>query len=152
MERQGVALRLEDGPRNLDDQSANGRGTRKHLTYVLKKESDLGGNMDELLVPEVVLDVAEQLDERDERSPWVGTVNQESLQQDSRHDLSELVDLHLMEEVQHQGTEPVRMRVRVTQVEDHGAQEVVLTYEDIRRCAISGTHHYAPSTSRLVAK
>ena len=108
--------------------------------------------MDELLVPEVVLDVAEQLDERDERSPWVGTVNQESLQQDSRHDLSELVDLHLMEEVQHQGTEPVRMRVRVTQVEDHGAQEVVLTYEDIRRCAISGTNHYAPSTSRLVAK
>ena len=101
MERQGVALRLEDGPRNLDDQSANGRGTRKHLTYVLKKESDLGGNMDELLVPEVVLLVPEELNERDQCAPRVRTVDKEALQQDPGNDLSELVDLDLMEEVQH---------------------------------------------------
>ena len=83
--------------------------------------------MDELLVPEVVLGVAQQLDERDECAPRVRTVDQESLQQYPCHDLPELINLDLMEEIQDQGAEPMRVGIGVAQVKDHCTEQVVLT-------------------------
>ena len=124
---EGVALRLEDGPRDLTSSVSSGQRGEEQRAHILEKERDLGRNMDKLLVPEVVLRVPEQLDERDECAPRVRAVDEESFQQHPSHDLSELIGLDLMEEVQHQGAEPMGVRVGVTQVEDHCAKQVVLT-------------------------
>ena len=91
-------------------------------TYLLKKERDLGSNVNVLLVPKVVLPIAEEFDEGDQRTPGVRTVNKEPLEQDSRHHLPEPVDLNLVEEIQHQGAEPMCVGIGVAEVQHHGAQ------------------------------
>ena len=88
------------------------------------------------MVPEVILRVTEKFDERDQGSPRMRTVNQEALQEDLSHDLPEPVNLDLLEKVQHKGAEPVRVSIRIAEMQHHGAQEMMLTYEVVRKSAI----------------
>lgn len=96
-------------------------------THTLEKHGDLGGDTNELFAPEFIFLVSKELNERDQRSPWVRTVDDETLQEDTSHHLAEAIVLDLNEEVEQEGGKPVGMGVGISQVEHHGAQEVVLS-------------------------
>ena len=49
------------------------------MTYRVKEEGNLRCKADEVLVPEVILIVAEELDKGDQSTPWVRTVDEEAL-------------------------------------------------------------------------
>lgn len=78
---------------------------------------DLWRNVEELLIPEIVPMVAEQLDEGDNQTPRVWAMNQEPLKQDLGRDLLVLACVDLLEQMQNQRTEPMGMRIGVTQVD-----------------------------------
>ena len=85
----------------------------QRCTYTLQKHGDLRRNVNELLGPEVVLRVPEQLNEGHYGAPWVRTMHHEALEQHARHDLLELLVLDLGEEVKEERAEPIGVGVRV---------------------------------------
>lgn len=99
-------------------------------TYGVEEEGNLGGEMNEILVPEVILGVTEEFDEGDQGTPRVRPINKETFQEDSRHHFPETIDLDFVEQVQHQGAEPVGVSVGVTQMQNHCAEEMMLPYRN----------------------
>lgn len=121
-------LWLTDGTRNLRSYVRKVFKSLTRLwTYTFKKESNFRGDVNELLGPEVILGVSEQLDERHKRTPWMGTMDNKPFEENFGHDLLETITLNLREQVQEQRAEPMSMGVGITEMEDHCAQEVVLT-------------------------
>ena len=84
--------------------------------------------MCKILFRKVVLRVAEELNERRERAPWVRPVDNESFEQNPRDDLAETTVLNLREQVQNHGAEPVGVCIRVAQVHNHGTHQMILTW------------------------
>ena len=105
---------------------------RNNETYRLKEEGNLGCDTDELLTPELVLDIAKQLNERNQRSPRVRAVDEEALKEDLGHHLSEAIHIDFKEEVEHQRAEPMGVSIGVAEMEHHRAQEVVLAWRMMR--------------------
>jgi len=56
--------------------------------------------VNELLVPEIVFVVAEQLNESDQSTPWMRTMDDEALQENSCHYFTEAIVLYFGKEVQ----------------------------------------------------
>lgn len=96
-------------------------------TYTLKQHGDLRSDADELLVPEVVFWVAKKLDERHQRAPWVRTMDNETLKENFRYHFAESVIADLDEEVKDQRAEPVGMCIGIAEVQNHAAEEVMLS-------------------------
>ena len=69
------------------------------ITHVFEEKRDLRCDPDEVLVPEIVLGVAEKLDKGDQRAPRVWTMDEEALKKNLGHDLPELVHIDLVEEM-----------------------------------------------------
>lgn len=123
-----ASLGLIDGPRNLANTDQWSRfAIGDQSTHTLEKHGDLRSNTNELLAPEFVFRVPKQLNEGDKCSPWMRSVDDETLQENASHHLTEYIVLDLNEEVQQEGGKPVGMSVGISQVEHHGAQEVVLS-------------------------
>lgn len=55
-------------------------------------------------------------------------MDNEALQKGARQDLAEFLVINLAEQVQQKRAEPVRVRVRVAEVHNDGAEEMVLTW------------------------
>lgn len=72
---------------------------KQEWAYSFEQKRYFGCNANEVVVPEVVLRVPEQLDERDQCPPRVGAMDEEALEENFRHDLPELIVLDLIEEV-----------------------------------------------------
>jgi len=125
-----ASLGLIDGPRDLTTTSAtpNKIRHRRASTDTLEKHSDFGGDTNELFAPELIFLVPEKFNERDQCSPWVGTVDDKTLQENTSHHLTEVIVLDFDEEVEQEGGEPVGMSVGISQVEHHSAQEMVLSF------------------------
>lgn len=83
-----------------DQASATPNETRHESTHTLEKHGDFGGNTNELFAPEFVSLVPQEFNERDQGSPWVGTVDDETLQENTSHHLTEAVVLDLDEKVE----------------------------------------------------
>lgn len=96
-------------------------------THTLKKHGDFGSNTDELFAPEFIFLIPEKLNKCDQCAPRVRTVDDKTLQENPSHHLTEAIVLDLNEEVEQERGEPVGMGVGISQVEHHGAQEVVLS-------------------------
>ena len=101
--------------------------TRTRRAYSFEQKRNFGCNTDEVLVPEIVLRVAEKFYESDQCAPRVRAVHQETFQEDFSHDFPEAIILDLNKQIEHQGTEPMRVSIGVPQVQHHSAQEVMLT-------------------------
>lgn len=109
--KDNTSLWLIDGPRDA-----------------LKQHGDFGCDANELLVPELVLQIAEQFNEGDQSTPGMRTMYDEAFQKDASHHFTETIVLHFHKEVEEQRAEPVGMGVGISQMENHGAQEVVLSF------------------------
>lgn len=83
-------------------------------THVSQEVRDLRSDTQEVFFPEFVAWVAEQLDEGDNQSPRMRTMDEEAFEQHGRDDFLELARVDLVEEVQHQRAEPVRVGIRVS--------------------------------------
>lgn len=91
----------------------------KVAANALEKHSDLRGDANELLAPEVVLGIAQKLDESHKSSPRMRAMDNEAFQKHLRQDLAEAVFLVLSKEVKEQGAEPMSVSVRVAEVKDN---------------------------------
>ena len=85
------------------------------------------GNTDGLFAPEFIFLVPEKFNDCNQCSPWMGTVDDETLQENVGHHLMKVIVLDLDEMVEQEGGEPVGMCVGISQVEHHGAQTMVLS-------------------------
>jgi hypothetical protein len=95
-----ASLGLIDGPRDLTKTSVTLNGIRHERTHTLEKHGDFRGNTNELFAPEFISLVPEKFNERDQCSPWVGTVDDETLQENTSHHLTEVIVLDLNEEME----------------------------------------------------
>lgn len=93
----------------------------------MQEHVDLWGDVNEIFAPEIVFWIAQQFDERDDRTPWVRAVNEETLQENPGHDLAETVVVDLQEQMHEEAAEPVSMRVGVAKVKHDSAEHMVLT-------------------------
>jgi hypothetical protein len=81
-------------------------------------------------------------------------MDDESLQKNTCHHFTETITLYLDKEMEKQRAEPVDMGVGISQMENHRAQEVVLSYAAVNPYHMKFRVHcwYSPSTSKLVAR
>ena len=91
-------------------------------TNVLKKHRNIWVDSDELLGPEVVFWIAQQFDEGDQSTPWMGTVNNEAFEEDLDPAFLEPVIFDFQEKVKDQRGEPMGVGVRVSEVEHDRAE------------------------------
>src|SRR5690242_8892059 len=80
---------------------------------------------DERTVPEVVVIVLNQFNERDEQAPRVWSLRDQSLEQDARDLLLHNFELSLGEQEEQQATKVVRVVVGVAQLIGNGAEQPV---------------------------
>ena len=73
--------------------------TSAKKTYAFKQESNFGDLSNKVFAPKVVIRVAEELDEREESPPRVGTMDDEALQKNSSDNFLKVVAFDLCEEV-----------------------------------------------------
>ena len=66
--------------------------------HALEQLLDLGGARDELVLPELVVGVLDELDEGDEEAPRVGTVHDQALKQDAGDLLLDGLGVRLLKE------------------------------------------------------
>jgi len=69
------------------------------------------------------------------------TVDDEALQENSGHNLTEAIVFDDGEEVEQEGAVPVGMGVRVTKMQDHRTQEVMLPFNVQIACEILQSNH-----------
>jgi hypothetical protein len=119
--------------------------------YALKQHGDFGCDANELLVPELVLQIAEQFNEGDQSTPGMRTMYDEAFQKNASHHFTETIVLHFHKEVEEQRAEPVGMGVGISQMKNHGAQEVVLSYVSRQFMSLVDSLNL-PSTSKLAAR
>jgi len=88
---------------------------------------DFWSTVDELVVPELELRVFDKFDERDEKTPRMRSVDNQSLQQDSRDLLLDRLRVGLGEQVEQRAAEVVSMAVGIAQLIRDGIQEQIST-------------------------
>ena len=79
--------------------------------------------MDKLVIPEFELWVLDELDEGDEETPWVRTIDDEPFQEDARHLLLDRFRVRLGEQIEQRAAEVVRVAVRIAQLVGNSIQE-----------------------------
>ena len=106
------------------------------------------------MIPELELSVLDELNEGDEQSPGVWSVDNESLQQHPCDLLLDGLRVGLSKQVEHGAGEVVRVTVRVTQLVGDGVQEQVAACNnttDLVTRHHEGTSEWAKESHDIVA-
>lgn len=69
------------------------------MTYTIKEQRDLRRSPNKALAPKIVFGVPEKLNERDQSTPWVGTVDNEALHEYPCHNLPEGIVVGVEEQI-----------------------------------------------------
>lgn len=101
--------------------------THRHARarHGVEKLLDLGGAVDEIVVPKLELRVFNQFNESDEQAPRMRSVHDESLQQNSRDLLLDRLGVGFEKQVEQRAAEVVRVAVRIAQLVGDGVKEQV---------------------------
>jgi hypothetical protein len=73
--------------------------------------------------------IPEEFNEGHKGTPWMRSVDDETLQENLGDDFLEPFIIDLMEGVKDKAAEPVGVCVGVTEMQEHGAEEMVLSFQ-----------------------